>query len=223
MLQTIIFDAYGTLISTGNGSISAAQTILDRNSSDASAKEFYARWKQLHKAHIQGMTAFHKEEDVFLWDLEQLYSEYHFSRDPATDVQVMLHTLGRRRAFPETNETLEHLNKRYLVCIGSTTDTSPLIRDLENNHITVHHVFTSESLQAYKPQRIFYEEILKQLRINPAEALFVGDSLEDDVFGPQQIGMKTCWINRKDQPLTNATPDFQIKTLSELISMNFEE
>jgi FMN phosphatase YigB (HAD superfamily) len=69
----------------------------------------------------------------------------------------MLHTLGRRRAFPETNETLEHLNKRYLVCIGSTTDTSPLIRDLENNHITVHHVFTSESLQAYKPQRIFYE------------------------------------------------------------------
>ena len=100
------------------------------------------------------------------------------------------------------------------VCIGSTTDTEPLMRDLTRNGITVDHVFTSEDLQAYKPRKAFYEKILAALDLRPEEVLFVGDSLTDDVYGPRQAGMQTCWVNRKGQPMPERVPDFVVTDLN---------
>ena len=50
MIKAIIFDVYGTLISTGTGSVDAAAEILRRKNSVICPKEFYARWKKIHKA-----------------------------------------------------------------------------------------------------------------------------------------------------------------------------
>jgi phosphoglycolate phosphatase-like HAD superfamily hydrolase len=41
MHKAIIFDVFGTLISTGNGSLEATQKILNKVGSKADAKEFY--------------------------------------------------------------------------------------------------------------------------------------------------------------------------------------
>ena len=50
MLKAIIFDAYGTLISTGNNSVKAAERILLLNKRpDISPAEVYGRWKKLHR------------------------------------------------------------------------------------------------------------------------------------------------------------------------------
>ena len=65
MITTIFFDVYGTLISTGNGSVKAAAEILKKAESDLDPKMFYARWKKLHKAHMQG--EFRREEDIFMY------------------------------------------------------------------------------------------------------------------------------------------------------------
>jgi len=54
------------------------------------------------------------------------------------------------------------------------------------------------------------------------EVLFVGDNLVDDVLGPQQVNMKTCWLNRNRKPRTAITPDYEIQSLAELIQI-FEE
>ncbi|MDD5907655.1 MAG: hypothetical protein PUD76_04800 [Clostridia bacterium] len=73
MIKAVVFDVYGTLISTGTGSLDAAQKILDLHSSDVSAKEFYADWKRYHREHMNGLSLFMPEETIFLWDLEKLY------------------------------------------------------------------------------------------------------------------------------------------------------
>jgi putative hydrolase of the HAD superfamily len=45
----------------------------------------------------------------------------------------------------------------------------------------------------------------------------VGDSLIDDVMGPQQLGIYSVWLNRlKSQNNTNIVPDAIIDTLYEL-------
>jgi beta-phosphoglucomutase-like phosphatase (HAD superfamily) len=41
MIKTIIFDCYGTLIGTGNGSISATKQILESNNCLIKSEEFY--------------------------------------------------------------------------------------------------------------------------------------------------------------------------------------
>lgn len=100
--------------------------------------------------------------------------------------------------------------------IGSVTDTKPLLQDLSRNRITVSRVFTSESIQVYKPQPEFYKRILASLGFAPGEVLFVGDSLNEDIQGPQRAGMRACWINRKNDSAGQIRPDFEIADLREL-------
>ena len=220
MIKAIIFDAYGTLISTGNGSVEAAEKILALNNrTDIDPNEFYARWKASHRKHIDGLDCFVKEEKIFENDLRELYNLYSINSDYKKDVQIMLDTLGKRKAFPEAREVIEQLSKKYVVSIGSTTDTAPLLSDINNNHLNVTKIFTSESLRVYKPHKNFYEKILDELNLNADEVLFVGDSLIDDVEGPQNAGIRTCWVNRKGGTAGEAHPDFEINDLRELLSI----
>lgn len=214
MIKAVVFDAYGTLISTGTGSLDATKKILDLYDSPISAKAFYGDWKKYHRAHIDGLSRFVPEETIFRWDLEKLYAQYSLPGNAAKDVRIMLDTLGNRAAFPESREVVERLKPSVTVCIGSTTDTEPLMRDLARSGITVDHVFTSEDLQVYKPQKAFYERILAALSLQPEEVLFVGDSLTADVHGPRQVGMKTCWANRKGQETPTPPPDYTVVDLT---------
>lgn len=216
MVKAVVFDAYGTLISTGTGSLNAAQRILDLYGSAIAARTFYVDWKKYHRHHIDSLTQFVPEETIFLWDLEKLYGQYGLPGNAAEDVRIMLDTLGNRTAFPESKEVVEQLKRAYTVCIGSTTDTEPLMRDLNRSGIVVDRVFTSEGLQVYKPQKAFYEKILAALSLQPEEVLFVGDSLNDDVSGPKQVGMKTCWVNRKGQEMPTPPPDYVVTDLTGL-------
>lgn len=44
----------------------------------------------------------------------------------------------------------------------------------------------------------------------------MGDSLKDDVKGPQAVGMRTCWVNRKGEERGDISPDLEIPSLQEL-------
>jgi len=51
LIKGIIFDAYGTLINTGGGSIQAAQRILEKNKKDVDAKIFTKNGNIIIKTH----------------------------------------------------------------------------------------------------------------------------------------------------------------------------
>lgn len=214
MKKALILDGYGTLFFTGTSSVDAAGRILaKRGRFDLDAGRFYARWKQVHRQHLEAPCAFETEEVLYHRDLQSLYAEYAIEGDPDEDVQIMLDVLGNRTAYPEAKEVLEKLSHRITLCIGSTSDTAPLLQDLKRSGLPVTRVFTSEGLRVYKPHRCFYRGILKQLGVDPSQALFAGDSLRDDVFGPQRVGMQACWVNRKGEQAKDAAPDFEVRDL----------
>ena len=156
MIEGIIFDAYGTLINTGEGSIQAAERILANNKKGIDAKIFYKKWKYYHKKHEDSLKYFVVEEDIFLMDLILLYKEYEIKGNPENDVKIMLDTLGKRNSFPETNVVLKALKPNYQLFIGSNSDDIPLRTDIKRNGIEVSKIFTSESLKVYKPKKEFY-------------------------------------------------------------------
>lgn len=217
MIRAILFDAYGTLFDTGTGSVQAAAEILARNGRpDLSPAEFYAQWKRRHHRRMKNLRPFQREAELYALDLEELYQEYGFSRNAREDVAVMLQYQGTRVAYPEVKRVLDSLLSRYQLCVASTTDTAPLEQDLKRAGLVFHRVFTSQSLKVYKPDHEFYTIILHALSLRPAEALFVGDSLKDDVKGPQAVGMRTCWVNRKGEERGDISPDLEIPSLQEL-------
>lgn len=198
-MKLIIFDVYGTLISTGTGSLDAVKKILALQDKDISPEEFYKEWKKQHRIHMDNANAklFINEEAIFKLDLEQLYLKYNICRSFSNDVNIMLETLGKRKCFEETLPSIEKLRKKYKVVIGSTTDNEPLYQDLERNGLVVDEVYTSEMIRKYKPDSEFYQYILRKEKCGKEDAVFIGDSYVDDVCGPGKVGIKSVLIDRK--------------------------
>lgn len=79
-------------------------------------------------------------------------------------------------------------------------------------------VFSSEEM-IRKPHPRIYQAALARLEVSPAEAIFVGDRLKEDVRGPKELGLRavlTTQFRQEDPAGAVVPPDAVIASLSEL-------
>lgn len=72
-----------------------------------------------------------------------------------------------------------------------------------------------------KPHAIMFEEALKDLGASPAEAAMVGDRLETDILGAQQVGLQTILVlsgvsSREDAENNSPKPTWIFEDIQEL-------
>jgi 2-haloalkanoic acid dehalogenase type II len=215
-IKAIGFDAYGTIFDTGTGSIDATRRILSKNGTDLDPENIYAEWKRIHQQIIASLLSeFEKEEEIFRKSLSQIYAKYHLSGCIDEDIDIMLTTLGKRKVFPDALACLDQLRGKYQVIIASNSDTQPLRKDIHRNQIFYDWLVTSERLRIYKPRPEFYLEMLKVGPFMPHEVIYVGDSILQDYRGPQSIGIKSIWLNRKGECFS----DVKIPQIASLIEL----
>lgn len=224
MIKHIIFDCFGTLIDTGNGSIKAVESILHNIGAFVDAKTFYADWKDAKKQ-MMDSSKFRNEKTLFELSLAETFDKYGIGANASEEVKPMINSLfAERTVFPEVKETLQKLAEKEIdVAIGSTTDTDSLIHYLSSNHLAFSHIYTSEDMKVYKPNPDFYKTILNRSGWAVSECLFVGDSYLDDVYGPKSIGMRAALIDRKERYkgiTLNPKPDYIIHTLGEVLKLS---
>lgn len=224
MIKIILFDIFGTIIDTGNGSIKATEKILKAHHSNINPHDFYYKnFKPLCKSHYS-KKHFYTEEEIFIKTLSQVEKKFHLHDNSKKDVKHYLKSLTERKLFRETKEVLEKLSKKYTLIVASNTDTEPLLLNFKNLCIAKYfsEIYTSEDLQAYKPQKLFFEKILKNIKYDKNKILFVGDTQDEDILGAKGAGLKTVWINRKNEILKKGIPkpDYEISDLKGLLKNN---
>lgn len=216
--QAVILDAYGTILDTGDASLRATSAILARHRIDLAPERFYAGWKRHLRVMRTADGAFRTEADLFAESLGLTCDEFGVGRRPMTDVGLMLATWGTRTAYPEAAAVVRTLRARWKVYVASNSDAAPLARDLACNGIETDGVFSSEALRCYKPNPHFYRAVLDATGFAPVEAVWAGDSDENDVHGPERLGIAGIWINRSEQSPAQgmATPARSVADLAEL-------
>jgi len=83
-------------------------------------------------------------------------------------------------------------------------------------------LLSSESAAACKPDSAIFAEALRRADCAPAEALFVGDTLAQDIAGANRAGMRSVLIWHRDDkppPADGVTPDHIIREIPELLSL----
>lgn len=79
-------------------------------------------------------------------------------------------------------------------------------------------IFSSEEM-IRKPHPRIYQAALARLEVAPAEAVFVGDRLKEDIRGPKELGLRavlTTQFRQEDPAGAVVPPDAVIASLSEL-------
>ena len=144
--------------------------------------------------------------------------------------------------FLEISSELNHIymretnQKTELFC-----DTIPLMKALRSKHIEaviltngpsdgqrakfktlglsryIQRIYISEEIGFAKPYREAFEHILRDFDVPASEVLMVGDSIENDIEGAEQAGIKAVLIDRGD--IHSGYTATKIGTLSEVMEL----
>lgn len=68
----------------------------------------------------------------------------------------------------------------------------------------------------YKPNPEPFERALREGKVTPDDALYVGDSFDSDVLGATAVGIDTVWVSTEAPPTNDNQPTVQIDSLAEL-------
>jgi putative hydrolase of the HAD superfamily len=149
---------------------------------------------------------------------------YKLPRELLREVAELDHDVLAKsvRIEPETIETLEKLRADGMK-LGMVSNVSQLPellwRDLENFGLRklLDGVAFSSEIGVRKPRPQIFLHALDAMGSNPAEAVFVGDRLVDDIAGAHAVGMRAVLTRqyRKEEP-DDIAPDAVIETMSEL-------
>ncbi|NJE48907.1 TIGR02253 family HAD-type hydrolase [Thermococcus sp. 9N3] len=119
--------------------------------------------------------------------------------------------------YPDVVPTLEWLrsNGYRLGVVTSGPEYQRLKLELTGLDKYFDVIVTREDVKAIKPEPKIFLHALELLGVEPGDALYVGDSLSQDVYGAKHVGMTAVWINRDGSDGYHMA-DYEIRTLHEL-------
>ena len=160
--------------------------------------------------------------------LQRKASDYTRSLPPGKLQQLPLFLaelqrgISRKRLslFPQAQEVLAQLKQRYSLAAVSDAQSAYAIPELRA--VGLHEYFDPIIISGdhgfRKPDARLFQEALDRSQVRSDQAIFIGNDRYRDVFGAQQVGMKTILFspNQGGGPSTETEPDYCISRFAEL-------
>lgn len=231
-IRAVIFDFIGTLVNVRGYDLEVSKMKLYRAIVDAgfnvSHRDFLEAYTQAHEKYRVIRYQELVEVTNAVWISDALNS-LGFKTNPddsriKTAVNIFFEDyLGSFRLRRCAKQVLKMLSQNYKLGLVSNFTYSPVIyaglRKVEiNNFFNV--ILVSAAVGWRKPHARIFEEALKRLGVKAEEALYVGDSPEEDIKGAKQLGIKTVFVASQFYPFKELLgsmqkPDAQAKNLCE--------
>lgn len=125
---------------------------------------------------------------------------------------------SKTNLFPKAHETLYYLKERYSLHLISNGFKESTEQKVNNNGLNIYfeNIVISEVVGFNKPDKAIFNHALTLANAGIAESIMIGDSIEADIRGAQDYGMKAIYFNpeRKEKP---EDVQQEINCLSELM------
>jgi len=108
--------------------------------------------------------------------------------------------------YPEVPSVLKRLSASYLLIVSSNAKKEFIDVQLRQSKLSGYfdQIFSSTSdFHTVKKVTDFYAMICKKLRIQPQEMIHVGDHKEFDYLSPQNLGITSYYLDRKENTTGN--------------------
>lgn len=111
------------------------------------------------------------------------------------------HLSSFRHVLPGTFEILDYLKGRYGLHIITNGFSETQEKKMKNANIRKYFdvVVNSEMAGVKKPNPEIFNLALERADVQPENALMIGDNLEADILGAQQVGFSTLHLNSKGE------------------------
>ena len=227
-ITTVIFDVYETLAHNNSGlwletfrDICRTQRLL------VDPVSLYRDWKELEMGfrrdrlnleEPENGPPFKSYEDAWRDCFVGAFGKLSLFGDAAAAARKTIVDMGVREPYSDALEALPEVQARWKTGVLSNADDGYLHPLLDRIGWQFPVALSSEGVGAYKPLPAAFQRVLTELGVGAEEAVYVGDTLYDDILGAKGVGMRSAWINRDGaahDPLM-PVPDFEIRSLTEL-------
>ena len=222
-ITTVIFDMYETLVQNphGTGKSSFAK-IIEQQGLNTTVDELWDHWlpaeEEFQITRVDPDLPFQSYFNAWKGGFELSFSDLKLVGDSQAATHQFFRDVSQRDPYPETDDAVAEVQKRWRTAILSNADDGFLLPNLELLQVGFDTVLTSEQAKVYKPRPELFQMMLAQLGVAPEETAYVGDRQLEDVMGAVQAGMHPVWINRNNKPVDPdlPAPSHQISSLLEL-------
>ena len=130
---------------------------------------------------------------------------------------------GEDDLYPDVRPALARLRNEGLWVGLAGNQTVRAGRLLKGLDLPVDMIATSDDWGVSKPNPAFFRRMMETVPARPAETLYVGDRLDNDVWPAAQLGLRTALIRRgpwaiiqQADPDADRIPTMRIDSLAEL-------
>ena len=232
-IKAILFDMFDTLMlieknhAFHNPSLHATHKFLTENGIPVKFEDF-------EKAYVAARDSLYAEanpeleEPHFNIRIAKALKQLGYNYDPTSPL-----VMGATNTFCErfmayvkidqhTEKVLRQLRQRYELGIVSNFAIPECVYKLLNKHGLEKYfdaIIVSGAINKRKPHLEVYERALQELGVTAEETVFVGDTVDADVLGPKAAGMRTIYLERRQQENAEiAGPTQTIKSLEQLVA-----
>ncbi|WP_308918341.1 haloacid dehalogenase type II [Jannaschia sp. LMIT008] len=219
-IETIIFDAYGTLFDVNAAARQAASGDDFPELADA-WQHLSADWrtKQLEYTWLRAITGEHAD----FWQVTQDGLDWAMERAGLSGDSLrerLLQLYWDLAAFDEVPEMLKALKAADL-CTGILSNGSPemLSAAVKSAGIARHldHTLSVETVGVFKPARAVYDLVGRTFDCDPAQVAFVSSN-GWDAAGAASYGFVSVWVNRLGLPM-DRLPGTPAHVLPDLVGL----
>ena len=217
----LLMDLDGTLLDFGSAEKESISLTLASCGlpNDEQTVELYAKinaelWQKLERGEL-------KKDRLVLQRFEQLLQVLDTQGDAVKMNNEYMKNLSlAAMPYPGAKELLEELAEFCTLAAATNGIGKIQMSRLEKSGLLPYfdEVFISEKLGVTKPSPKFFELALRKLGTsNRGRVLVVGDSLEADIKGGQNVRLDTCWCNFSGvENTTDIKPTHVVRSYMEL-------
>ena len=118
-------------------------------------------------------------------------------RDLADEHETRLGGLGASDLYDDVRQCCSELTEAGFRVIIAGNQPALRSGQLAALNLSCDAIITSEELAVAKPDPAFFTTLCNHMQIpEPADVLYVGDRVDNDVLPASVVGMRTCWLRR---------------------------
>lgn len=228
-IKTIFFDLDDTLHDHHKPFKDAFRNIFPEIFNSNSVESIYKKFRECSDV----LWEFYSKNELTLEELRKQrivqaleFFKIHITDEQAKQFQSIYQLcLSNLELFPKVPELLEELKEKGfqigIITNGPVEHQMNKIRALKlTKHIPEENIFISDALGVAKPNPQIFQDVADRIKNAPKELLYIGDSWNNDVVGPNQAGWYSVWYNhRKRNPETDLKPLAEIDCLMSVIQV----
>lgn len=228
-IDTIFFDAYGTLIDIGDYFRGLPVQVLKDIECDLDPHQFMKYWNEVFINTIfdviEEKRPFLNIRTIYRTSLKDTFLKHSIpvSEAQLDELNMLCKQLLDRKCVisPSVRNVIKTLKDDGMkVGIISNGDREELLQHLGDVAELFDDMIISENLEVYKPDHRIFKFALERLKTRPENALFIGDNIKIDIAGANNANIYSVWYNKNGElPEDGIKPHFTITGINEVLDI----